>query len=140
METRRATGRSRIRAMRAPDLETIITSGEAAYGRARILPRLIPVSVDTAALDDLATAERIVGLLQRAVRSERTKGRAGHWTYDLNRHLGLIQALRAETATLRLLRKRRARASVRPPAPAESPGPETCKDSPQSREAKLAKP
>lgn len=31
--------------------------------------------------------------LARAVRRERQKGLAGHWSYDLNRHIALAQAL-----------------------------------------------
>jgi hypothetical protein len=44
----------------------------------------------------------IVARLARALRAERTRGRAGHWTYDLNRHIGLHQAYRAERARLPL--------------------------------------
>jgi len=35
-------------------------------------------------------------LLRRALRRERALARAGHWAYDLNRHLALAQALAAE--------------------------------------------
>jgi hypothetical protein len=38
--------------------------------------------------------------LARALRGERARGRAGHWTYDLDRHFGLIEAYRAERAAL----------------------------------------
>jgi len=49
---------------------------------------------------------RIVGLLQRAIRSERKRGERGHWTYDLNRHIALSNALKAEQTRLRDLRQR----------------------------------
>jgi hypothetical protein len=39
-------------------------------------------------------------MLSRALRAARRRGRAGHWTYDLNRHIGLVQAFRAERAAL----------------------------------------
>lgn len=31
------------------------------------------------------------------------RGRAGHWSYDLNRHLALVEALKAERGALRHL-------------------------------------
>ena len=34
--------------------------------------------------------------LVRALRSERRRGRAGHWRYSLQRHIGLMQAVAAE--------------------------------------------
>ncbi len=37
---------------------------------------------------------------------ERRLGRAGHWTYDLNRHMALAQAWKAETEALRTARLR----------------------------------
>lgn len=48
---------------------------------------------------------RVVGLLQRAIRLERKRGERGHWTYDLNRHIALSNALKAEQARLRDLKE-----------------------------------
>jgi hypothetical protein len=48
-----------------------------------------------------------VALLARELRAERALGRAGHWTYDINRHIGLMQAYKAETAGLAALRGHR---------------------------------
>ncbi|MDJ0931795.1 hypothetical protein [Breoghania sp.] len=42
----------------------------------------------------------LVSRLAKALRGERRHGRAGHWTYDLNRHIALMQAYRAERALL----------------------------------------
>jgi hypothetical protein len=42
----------------------------------------------------------IVARLARALRAERQRGRAGHWSYDLNRHIALAQALDAERRRL----------------------------------------
>ncbi|HAH63923.1 MAG TPA: hypothetical protein DCL72_00255 [Rhizobiales bacterium] len=42
--------------------------------------------------------------LRRALRAERRRGLAGHWSYDLNRHLGLLSAYKGELARLRLER------------------------------------
>ena len=41
--------------------------------------------------------------LRRALRAERRRGLAGHWSYDLNRHLGL-SAYKGELARLGLER------------------------------------
>lgn len=41
-------------------------------------------------------AERVLALLRRALRAERQRGLAGHWTYDLNRHERLRRAYRDE--------------------------------------------
>jgi hypothetical protein len=71
------------------------------FDREAELPRLIgvwPSELRTASPD---AAARIVALLRKAIRSERQRGRAGHWTYDLNRHLALAEALKAEQARLR---------------------------------------
>jgi len=48
---------------------------------------------------------RIAALLRKALRAERNRGRAGHWTYNLNRHLALIEALKHERARLKVLEK-----------------------------------
>jgi hypothetical protein len=66
------------------------------YDRLRHLPRILPV--EPAELADASTAarRRIVARLARALRAERNRGRAGHWTYDLNRHIALAQAYAAE--------------------------------------------
>lgn len=39
-----------------------------------------------------------VARLTRALRAERRLGLAGHWSYDLNRHIALAQQLRAAQA------------------------------------------
>ena len=66
------------------------------YERDRHLPRVIPVGPDEIA--DLSPGGRtaILRKLARALRAERNRGRSGHWTYDLNRHIALRQAYAAE--------------------------------------------
>ncbi|WP_453960670.1 hypothetical protein [Amorphus suaedae] len=51
---------------------------------------------------DLTPAGRraVIARLERALRAERRRGISGHWTYDLNRHLALKQALASEHAGL----------------------------------------
>jgi hypothetical protein len=41
---------------------------------------------------------RILAKLRRALRAERRRGLAGHWTYDLARHVALLQVYRLELA------------------------------------------
>lgn len=86
-------------------VHAVIARGAAVYVRERILPRLLPLAGFDLQTDDPETIARIVSALARALRAERTRGRAGHWSYDLNRHIGLVQALRAETALLRQARR-----------------------------------
>ena len=73
-----------------------IAAGREAYDRERHLPRII--SVGPGELTDRTEAGRalILRKLARALRAERNRGRAGHWTYDLNRHIALNQAYAAE--------------------------------------------
>lgn len=74
------------------------TSRRSRYLRSRDLPLLLPMW--PAELDDISPAgrSRIVAMLRRALRAERARGLAGHWTYDLARHAQLRTALDAELA------------------------------------------
>jgi hypothetical protein len=89
-----------LRRRAAAAVRAAVGMGVEAYRRELHLPRLIPV--DPAELTDPGPAIRrkIIARLARALRSERTRGRAGHWTYDLNRHIGLRQAYSAELGML----------------------------------------
>ena len=75
-----------------------VDSGSARYVRERILPRLIAAGPDDLNAAGATANAHIMRMLQRALRRERALGRAGHWTYDLNRHIGLAQAYAAERA------------------------------------------
>jgi hypothetical protein len=79
-------------------LSALFETGAAAYDRRRHLARLIPLMPGE--LEDARPAARraILARLARALRAERNRGRAGHWTYDLNRHIALRQAYVAERA------------------------------------------
>ncbi len=83
---------ARVRAWRAD--RATAGAGAGQYGRSR-LSRLIPVGPDEVAGGSAATGN-IVLKLARALRDERRRGKAGHWTYDLDRHIGLTEAWRAE--------------------------------------------
>ncbi len=71
------------------------------YDRLRHLPRVLPVGPAELADESVAARRKIVARLARALRAERNRGRAGHWTYDLNRHIALAQAYTAERRLLR---------------------------------------
>jgi hypothetical protein len=78
-------------------MRILIDKGGGRYERNRHLDRLLgghPGIWRGADSDSAATIAR----LKRALRSQRQLGRAGHWSYDLNRHFGLLQALKAELA------------------------------------------
>jgi hypothetical protein len=84
-----------------------VRRGIEAYDRVRMLPRLLPVSVEDLVHGPLsarnpATTREIIARLEVALRRERANARAGHWTYDLNRHIGLVQAWRAERRRYRM--------------------------------------
>lgn len=77
-----------------------ITASAAVYGRSRDLPRLLALWPHE--IEDRTEAGRLhlLAKLRRALRAERRRARANHWSYDLNRHLGLLSAYKGELATL----------------------------------------
>lgn len=52
---------------------------------------------------------RLVAKLEHALKAERRRGRAGHWTYDLARHAALLRAWRRERAALKTCKASRNR-------------------------------
>ena len=78
-----------------------VSGGAAEYDRGRSLPRLIGWDPFAPGSDSEASDRTIRARLTRALRAERRRGRAGHWAYDLNRHLALLQALEGEAELLR---------------------------------------
>ncbi len=85
-----------LRARAAATIDGVVGAGIEDYARQRHLPRVLPIGPDEIADDSVAGRRRIVARLARALRAERNRGRAGHWTYDLNRHIALRQAYLAE--------------------------------------------
>ncbi len=98
--------RSRLKAAAAESVAGVITAGAETYERATHLPRLLPLGPAEIADTSTSARRRIVARLARALRAERNRGRAGHWTYDLNRHLALSQAYEAECRRLPLAFRR----------------------------------
>ena len=95
-------------------LGATLAAGQSAYCREKMLPRLLPVGPRELAEQGPEADRRIVARLARALRAERNRGRAGHWTYDLNRHIALHQAYLAERARLGGLRGAAAAAAAAP--------------------------
>lgn len=94
--------RSPIDRAAAAALATVIKAGVVAYDRARHLPGLL--RLDPACLTETEeNLKMIMSRLERALRAERNRGRSGHWTYDLNRHIALRQAHAAEGETFKAL-------------------------------------
>jgi hypothetical protein len=92
---------SALRPAAANAIRASISQGIQTYRRETDLPRLIPIDPARLANLDQETHRAILARLARALRGERNRGRAGHWTYDLNRHIALRQAYEAERLRLR---------------------------------------
>ncbi len=99
LETKTSSTDLRERAARS--LGRTVRAGMDGYDRTRHLRRLLPVGPDQVADDSPAARRAILKMLARALRAERNRGRAGHWTYDLNRHIALSQAYAAERRDLK---------------------------------------
>lgn len=92
----------RLRATARPAVEAALTANLYAYDRASALARLHRLSPRTILAETPEAARDVLREIERALRAERA--RRGHWTYDLNRHIALLVAHRAESARLARLR------------------------------------
>ncbi len=73
------------------------------YCRTRELPALLkmwPAEVEDYSYPGTL---RIAALLRKALRAVRLRARGRNWGYDLSRHMGLIEALKAERERLDML-------------------------------------
>ncbi len=93
-------------------------AGARSYVRARDLPKLIALWPRELEDGSETGSLRIIVKLRRALRAERRRALAGHWSYDLNRHLGLLSAYAGELA----LQGRAKRALSRTAPGAAEPG------------------
>ncbi len=101
---RRENGDERIDRAAARAISETIRAGAEAYDRVRDLPRLARIDPLEGIADSAENVTKIVAKLERALRAERNRARSGHWAYDLNRHIALRQAHRAETERLAAIR------------------------------------
>lgn len=81
---------------------SIAAAGAATYVRSRDLPRLLALWPHEIEDQTAAGGGRLLAKLRRALRTERRRARANHWSYDLNRHLGLLGAYQGELTNFRL--------------------------------------
>ncbi len=72
------------------------SKGPMPYCRARDLPRLLALWPREIADTSPTGQAHMVVKLRQALRAERRRGAAGHWTYDVARHAQLLAAYRAE--------------------------------------------
>ena len=79
-------------------LVAIQDQGARSYDRNLMLPRFFCLAALREAHQEPDLTLAIIAALRRMLRVERA--RCGHWTYDLNRHIGLSQALLAERAQM----------------------------------------
>lgn len=93
----------RLEAAARPAVEAALVASLAAYNRAHALSRFHRLSPETILSETPQAAGLILREIERALRAERA--RRGHWTYDLNNHIALLVARRAESARLERLRK-----------------------------------
>ena len=82
-----------------------VRAGAILYDRERDLARLIRIDPLSPLPDGETGTVLILAKLDRALRAERSRARSGRWTYDLNRHIALRQAQKAEQARLDALRR-----------------------------------
>lgn len=90
----------RLAARAAAAMDALVAGAGEPYRRERDLPRVLPVGSAEIADMSPAALRRIVARLASALRAERTRGRAGHWCYDLNRHIALAQVYESERRLL----------------------------------------
>jgi hypothetical protein len=64
--------------------------------RVRELSALLPLWPKDLLDTTLAGRRRVAAAMERALRAERRRGRAGHWAYDLARHAALLRAWKRE--------------------------------------------
>jgi len=102
--SRRPTTR-RIQSWHAPKPNDRAPAAFGADARMRRLARLVPLWPKEIAATEPDAAQRVVAALERALRGERRRGRSGHWSYDVNRHLALSRALHDEQVRLAALQK-----------------------------------
>lgn len=103
-----ATSRvQRLQSSAASALEAALEEGLNAYDRRRALRRFHRLAPETIAAETPDASRAVLREIERAMRSQRA--RIGHWTYDLNQHIALLIAHRAETARLQRIVKADAR-------------------------------
>ncbi len=92
-----------VRKMRdaaAASLARQVKAGALAYRREDHLAGLIRIGDAPQGQTEEARTRWIIARVRNALRGERARARSGHWSYDLNRHIALKSALKAECERL----------------------------------------
>jgi len=77
------------------------------YLRAVDLPRLIPLWPKEHEDTSTEATLKIIKKLQKALRAERKRAAMGHWSYSINKHKALLEALNTEKNSLSTHQKRK---------------------------------
>lgn len=96
-----------------PAINTLSVPRGVADQRLHDLGQLLPLWPHECTDTSIEGRQMRVALLRRALRAERCRGLAGHWTYDLARHYALLRCYKNEVAQLAALDGGRARAANR---------------------------
>lgn len=88
----------RLNAAAAGAVDAALTAGLAGYDRSAALSRFHRLSPEIIASESPECVRLVLREIDRALRAERA--RISHWSYDLNRHIALMTARRAEIARL----------------------------------------
>ena len=107
--TERTDATAQRRGRRVTVIRRHIEDGAAGYQRRRHLWRLMVMDGQAPAAAAALSDGEVIDWLERALARERRRARRGGEGYDLNRHLGLLQAITAER------RRARQRRCGRPP-------------------------
>jgi hypothetical protein len=94
---------ARLKDATRPALNAALDASLAGYDRLNALSRFHRLSREIILSETPEAARAVLSEIERALRAERARG--GHWTYDLNRHIALLVAHRAEKARLTRLVK-----------------------------------
>lgn len=90
--------RSRIRVARFGQPLATVDRG---YDRQRDLPGLLPLYFEELEISSQEAHQCLVRRLKSALRVERTRGKQGHWSYDVGRHTALLKAYKIEKILLK---------------------------------------
>lgn len=85
---------------RPPQVSAADAAHAADIARRNELATLLPLWPKELADLSISGRRDLIKILERALRGERKRGRAGHWTYDVARHAALIRNHRAERQSL----------------------------------------
>lgn len=101
--------------LRAPDLK------RSELERMGDLAKLLPMWPAELADRSLHGRRRMIWRLTKALRLERQRGRAGHWTYRLARHAQLVKILSEEREALKMFERAAPRAQTKNSPPMREP-------------------